>query len=64
MLKPPSVVLAGETSLAQTAMVLGKSALFVGNDGGLVHLARALHVPLIAFYGPCRPRCTDRIPVA
>jgi len=55
MLKPPSVVLAGETSLAQTAAVLKKSALFVGNDGGLVHLAHALHVPLIAFYGPVPP---------
>jgi heptosyltransferase-2 len=53
--KPPSVVLAGETRLAQTAMVLKKSALFLGNDGGLVHLAHALHVPLIAFYGPVPP---------
>jgi ADP-heptose:LPS heptosyltransferase len=54
--KPPSVVLAGETTLAQTAMVLKKSALFVGNDGGLVHLAHALHVPLIALYGPVPPQ--------
>lgn len=55
MIKPPSVILAGETRLAQTAMVLKKSALFAGNDGGLVHLARALHVPLLAFYGPVPP---------
>ena len=55
MVHPPSVVLAGETTLAQTAMILKKSALFVGNDGGLVHLAHALHVPLIAFYGPVSP---------
>jgi lipopolysaccharide heptosyltransferase II len=55
MIHPPSVVLAGETTLAQTAMVLKRSALFVGNDGGLVHLARALRVPLIAFYGPVPP---------
>jgi len=55
MISPPSIVLAGEMRLAQTAMVLKKSALFVGNDGGLVHLARALHVPLIAFYGPVPP---------
>ena len=55
MIRPPSVILAGETTLAQTAMVLKKSALFVGNDGGLVHLARALSVPLIAFYGPVPP---------
>ncbi len=55
MIKPPSVVLAGETNLAQTAMVLKKTALFVGNDGGLVHLAHALQVPLVAFYGPVPP---------
>jgi heptosyltransferase-2 len=55
MIHPPSVVLAGETTLAQTAMTLKKSAFFVGNDGGLVHLAHALHVPLIAIYGPVPP---------
>jgi ADP-heptose:LPS heptosyltransferase len=55
MIGPPSVVLAGETRLAQTAMVLKKSALFIGNDGGLVHLAHALQVPFIAFYGPVPP---------
>ena len=54
-LRPPSIVLAGETTLTQTARVLKKSALFIGNDGGLVHLARALHVPLIAIYGPVPP---------
>ncbi len=62
MLKPPSVVLAGETRLAQTAMVLTKSSLFIGNDGGLVHLARALHVPLIAFYGPVSPEVYGPFP--
>ena len=55
LIKPPSVVLAGETNLAQTAMILKKSALFIGNDGGLVHLAHALYIPLIAFYGPVPP---------
>jgi heptosyltransferase-2 len=55
MIKPPAVVLAGETTLAQTAMILKRSALFVANDGGLVHLAHALRVPLIAFYGPVPP---------
>ena len=55
MIQPPSVVLAGETTLSQTAMALKQSVLFVGNDGGLVHLAHALHVPLIALYGPVPP---------
>lgn len=55
MIGPPSVVFAGDADLVQTAMVLKKSALFIGNDGGLVHLAHALQVPLIAFYGPVPP---------
>lgn len=52
---PPAVVLAGDTTLAETAMILKQSRLFIGNDGGLVHLAHALQVPLIAFYGPVSP---------
>ncbi len=55
LIDPPSVVLAGETTLAETAMVIKKSKLFIGNDGGLVHLAHALRVPLVAFYGPVPP---------
>lgn len=51
----PAAVLAGETSLAATAMLLKKSVFFMGNDGGLVHLARALEVPLMGFYGPVPP---------
>ncbi|MBU9889500.1 MAG: hypothetical protein KTQ49_06500, partial [Candidatus Omnitrophica bacterium] len=54
-LEVPAVVLAGETSLNETAMLLKRSSLFIGNDGGLVHLARALEVPLAAFYGPVPP---------
>lgn len=52
MIPMPSVVFAGETCLANTARILKSAALFIGNDGGLVHLAHALRVPLIAIYGP------------
>lgn len=52
----PCINLAGEVSLETTAALIGKSALFVGNDGGLVHLASALHKPVIAFYGPVDPK--------
>ncbi len=51
----PAVNLAGELSLAESALVIQKAALFIGNDGGLVHLANSLHVPVIAFYGPVDP---------
>ena len=64
MLNLPSVVLAGETSLAQTAMILKKSKLLIGNDGGLIHLARALQVPLVAFYGPVPPEVYGPYPAS
>lgn len=52
----PVVNFCGEISLETSAALLEKSVLFLANDGGLVHLAHALHVPLIAFYGPVDPR--------
>ncbi len=51
-----AINLCGELSLGGTAAVLDRSALFLGNDGGLVHLAHALRVPLIALYGPVDPK--------
>ncbi len=48
--------LAGEISLETSAALLEKAAVFVGNDGGLVHLASALNVPILAFYGPVDPK--------
>ncbi len=47
---------AGELSLGEAAALMERAALLVGNDGGLVHLARALRLPLIAFYGPVDPQ--------
>ena len=55
--RPYTVVnLCGEISLGGAAAVLEKSALFLANDGGLVHLAHALRVPLVALYGPVGPK--------
>ena len=51
----PAINLSGEVSLGGAAALLEKSVLFLANDGGLVHLAHALRVPLIAFYGPVDP---------
>ena len=67
---PGAINLCGELSLGATAALLDKSMLFLANDGGLVHLAHALHVPLIAFYGPVDPavygpypRSRDAVPI-
>lgn len=47
-----TVNLCGHTSLPAVFSVLSQALLFVGNDGGLVHAARALKVPTVAIYGP------------
>ena len=54
-MKTRAVNLAGKFSLTAAAALIEKSFLFTGNDGGLVHIAHALHVPVIAFYGPVDP---------
>ncbi len=56
--------LSGQLSLGETAALIEKSALFVGNDSGLVHIAHALQVPLIAFYGPVDPHVYGPYPAS
>jgi len=41
--------------LTELAPVLAGAACFVGNDGGISHLAAALRVPTIALFGPSNP---------
>ena len=56
LLDLPSANLAGKVSILEACALLEKSVLFMGNDGGLAHLARAARIPLIAFYGPVDPQ--------
>jgi len=51
----PFLNFSGELSVLESTALLERARLFVGNDGGLVHMAHALRVPLIAFYGPVDP---------
>jgi ADP-heptose:LPS heptosyltransferase len=46
---------AGETTLRQTAALVSRAALFVGNDSGLSHLAMAAGTPTVAVFGPTDP---------
>jgi len=45
-------IAAGRMGLRETAAVLERSRLLVGNDSGLVHLAEAVGTPAVVIYGP------------
>jgi ADP-heptose:LPS heptosyltransferase len=51
----PSLDLAGQATLLQSAAVLGHMRLFVGNDSGLGHLAAAAGIPTLTLFGPGDP---------
>jgi len=48
--------LGGRTTLHELAAVLEHCALFVGNDGGVLHVAATAGTPVVAPYGPTDPR--------
>ena len=50
-----AINLCGKTNLSISAALIKRSAFFLGNDGGMVHIAKSLNVPLIAIYGPVDP---------
>jgi heptosyltransferase III len=49
---PEAVDCVGNLALPEAAAVLGKAALFMGNDSGLMHLAAAAGAPTIGLFGP------------
>ncbi|WP_428485125.1 glycosyltransferase family 9 protein [Rhodopila sp.] len=49
---PRAIDLVGKLSLPEVAACLERSALFIGNDSGLMHLAAAAGAPTIGLFGP------------
>jgi len=47
-----ATTLLGRTSILQAAAVIRGAVVFIGNDSGLMHLAEAVGVPVIALFGP------------
>lgn len=48
----PVVKGAGTLSLMQSAALLSRCRLLISNDSGLMHMATALQVPVVAVFGP------------
>jgi len=48
--------LVGKLSIKETAAVLERCQLFIGNDSGPMHLAAAVGTPVVAFFGPSEPQ--------
>jgi heptosyltransferase-3 len=47
--------LAGKLTLSRAACLLAHARVYVGPDTALTHMAAALGIPVIAFYGPTDP---------
>lgn len=57
----PLIDLAGKTSLRDAMAVMARCALFISNDSGLMHVAAALGVPVIAIFGSTNPITTGPV---
>lgn len=44
--------LCGQTTISQTAFLIKRCALLIGNDSMNVHIAGALDIPTVSIYGP------------
>jgi ADP-heptose:LPS heptosyltransferase len=55
MAKSNPIIMAGRTTIKQFAAIAKKSALFVGSDGGAMHIAAAVGTPVVALFGPSNP---------
>ncbi|HTL48239.1 MAG TPA: glycosyltransferase family 9 protein [Verrucomicrobiae bacterium] len=60
----PVTDLTGEITLAQAVRAMERSVFFLGNDGGLLHLAAARKRPVIGLYGPVPPEVYGPYPQA
>jgi heptosyltransferase-2 len=57
-MRHPAVNLAGRTGLAGAMALIERCRLFITNDSGLMHVASALEVPLVAVFGSTDPEVT------
>ncbi|MBW2195530.1 MAG: lipopolysaccharide heptosyltransferase II [Deltaproteobacteria bacterium] len=61
LMKYTAVNLCGRTNLREAAALTEKCSLFITNDSGLMHIAAALDVPLVAIFGSTNPVTTGPV---
>lgn len=59
---PGAVDLRGALTIPEAAAVIGRCALYVGNDSGLMHLAAATGTPTVGLCGTTRDRAAEMAP--
>ena len=53
--KSSLVTIAGRATLLEFAAVLKRTAVFIGNDNGAMHMAAAVGTPVVGLFGPSNP---------
>jgi heptosyltransferase III len=53
--KSQLTTIAGLINIRTLAAVIKRSALFIGNDSGVMHIATAVGTPIVALFGPSNP---------
>jgi len=56
---PGTLVAAGRTTVRRMGALIERSALFVGNDSGPMHIAGAVGTPTVGIFGPGTPEKTS-----
>jgi heptosyltransferase-2 len=55
----PLIDIAGRTNLGEAIALISRCDLFISNDTGLMHIAGALGIPMIAIFGSTNPKTTS-----
>jgi len=57
--KHPLCSLAGKTNLREAMALMTRCRLFISNDSGMMHLAGAMGIPVVAIFGSTNPKTTS-----
>jgi heptosyltransferase-2 len=57
----PLIDVAGKTNLREAIALISRCDLFISNDTGLMHIAGALGIPMVAIFGSTNPKTTSPV---